>query len=389
VTGRRAVLEVARREVVERVRERSFLVSTLVTLLIIAAVVVLPQVLGGDGVQRKVAVASPAGAELAAAAQARAPALDVTIAVRRASPAEAERLVRKGGADAALVGDPVEVLARGGLDTELEAVLQGASAALRGQEALAAEGVGPEAARAALAPPPLPVRTLEGGDGGDEGLAFIATFLLYGQLIGYGFWIAMGIVEEKASRVVEVLLSAVRPRDLLAGKVLGIGVVALAQLLLIGVLSVALALAVGALEVAGDALVPLAVVLGAFLLGYAFYACAFATAGALVPRQEEVQNVTTPLTLLLVASLFLAFAAIDDPGGGLARVATFLPPVAPMVLPVRLIAGEVPAWEVALSVLLLLAATAGLVRVAARVYRNAVLQTGSRIGLRAAWRAAP
>jgi len=388
VTGRRAVLEVARREVVERVRERSFLVSTLVTLLIIAAVVVLPQVLGGDGVQRKVAVASPAGAELAAAAQARARALDVTVDVRRAAPGEAERLVRDGEADAALVGDPVEVLARDGLDTELEAVLQGASAALRGQEALADEGVSPEAARAALAPPPLPVRALE-GEGGDEGLAFIATFLLYGQLIGYGFWIAMGIVEEKASRVVEVLLGAVRPRDLLAGKVLGIGVVALGQLLLIGVVSVALALAVGALEVAGDALVPLAVVLGAFLLGYAFYACAFATAGALVPRQEEVQNVTTPLTLLLVASLFLAFAAIDDPGGGLARVATLLPPVAPMVLPVRLIAGEVPAWEVALSVLLLLAATAGLVRVAARVYRSAVLQTGSRIGLRAAWRAAP
>jgi len=388
VTGRRAVLEVARREVVERVRERSFLVSTLVTLLILAAVVVLPQVLGGDGERRTVAVASPAGAELAAAAQARARALDVTVDVRRAAPGEAERLVRDGEADAALVGDPVEVLARDGLDTELEAVLQGASAALRGQEALADEGVSPEAARAALAPPPLPVRALE-GEGGDEGLAFIATFLLYGQLIGYGFWIAMGIVEEKASRVVEVLLSAVRPRDLLAGKVLGIGVVALAQLLLIGVVSVALALAVGALEVAGDALVPLAVVLGAFLLGYAFYACAFATAGALVPRQEEVQNVTTPLTLLLVASLFLAFAAIDDPGGGLARVATFLPPVAPMVLPVRLIAGEVPAWEVALSVLLLLAATAGLVRVAARVYRNAVLQTGSRIGLRAAWRAAP
>jgi ABC-2 type transport system permease protein len=148
-----------------------------------------------------------------------------------------------------------------------------------------------------------------------------------------------------------------------------------------------LALAVGAIEVAGDVVVPLAVVLGAFLLGYAFYACAFATAGALVPRQEEVQNVTTPLTLVLVGSLFVAFAAIDDPGGGLARVASFLPPVAPIVLPVRIIAGEVAAWELALSVLLLLAATAALVRVAARIYQNAVLQTGTRVGLAQAWRA--
>jgi ABC-2 type transport system permease protein len=110
-------------------------------------------------------------------------------------------------------------------------------------------------------------------------------------------------------------------------------------------------------------------VLAFFVVGYAFYAALFAVAGALVPRQEEIQQTSTPITIVLFASFFLSFAALNDPGSTLARVLSFVPPSAPMVLPVRLIAGEVAAWEVALGVALLVLASAALLVVAARATR--------------------
>ncbi len=167
--------------------------------------------------------------------------------------------------------------------------------------------------------------------------------------------------------MVELLLSTIRPRELLAGKVIGIGLVALGQLVLIGVIGLSLSLAVGAVDVPDDALRAFAVVLAFFVVGYAFYAALFAVAGALVPRQEEIQQTSTPITIVLFASFFLSFAALNDPGSTLARVLSFVPPSAPMVLPVPLIAGEVAAWEVALGVALLVLASAALLVVAARV----------------------
>ena len=124
-----------------------------------------------------------------------------------------------------------------------------------------------------------------------------------------------------------------------------------------------------------------------FVLGFGLYSCAFAVAGALVPRQEEIQSVTAPLTILILASFFLSFGALDDPGSTLARVLSFVPPSAPMVMPVRMIAGDVAPWEVVVSVLLTLAFAVGLIALAARVYGAAVLRTGSRVTLRAVWRA--
>jgi ABC-2 type transport system permease protein len=113
----------------------------------------------------------------------------------------------------------------------------------------------------------------------------------------------------------------------------------------------------------------------------------FAVAGALVPRQEDIQNSTGPLTIVLVGSFLLSFSAIEDPGGGLATVLSFVPPTAPMVAPVRLIAGDMPLVQVVLSVAVLLASTAALVLVAARIYANAVLRTATRVRPLDAWRA--
>lgn len=123
------------------------------------------------------------------------------------------------------------------------------------------------------------------------------------------------------------------------------------------------------------------------MLGYAFYACAFAMCGALVSRQEELQNAITPLTLSIFASLFLAFVALSAPGGMVAQIASFVPPVAPMVMPVRVTLGEVAAWEVAASVAVMLASIGGMVLLAGRVYQGAILRTGARVKIRDALRA--
>jgi ABC-2 type transport system permease protein len=376
VRARTAVALVARREIVERVRERSLLISTLVTIAILTAIIVVPSAIGLGGTQKhKVAVAGPQAEQLARAAQAPARALDARIEiVRVADDAAVRRTVHSGDADAGIPRAADAIVADKKLDDNLGVALQEGSRALRQREP---------------PPPPLPVRTLSAETNSDkqQSLAFVAVIMLYGQLIAFGFWLAAGIVEEKSSRIVEVLLATIRPRELLAGKIIGIGVVGLGQLLLIGVIGSAIAVATGTLDLAGDAVSALAVVLAWFVLGYAFYSCMFAVAGALVPRQEDIQNSTGPLTIVLLGSFLLSFAAIDQPGGTLATVLSFVPPTAPMIAPVRLIAGEMPVAQVALSAAVLVAGTLLLVSIAARIYSNAVLRTGTRVKLLDAWRA--
>ena len=155
---------------------------------------------------------------------------------------------------------------------------------------------------------------------------------------------------------------------------------------LVAALALALALATGQLELEAGAVEALLVTLAWFLVGYAFYACAFAAAGALVPLQEDVQNVTTPMLLLLVGTFFLAFPVVEDPGSTLARVLSFVPPSAPMIMPVRMIAGEVGLLEVLASLLVCAAGIAGLMLLAGRIYGRAVLRTGSRVKLAAVLR---
>jgi len=370
-----AIALVARREIVERLRERSLWVSTAITVAVLAGVLVLPAALGfGGATKGTVAVSGPQAAAAARQAVAQQRAFDVELTIRRVSDdATARRLVRDGDADLAVLAGGRALFAAQDADDSVVSAVQGGS----------------QAARGGRLPPPLPVVTEGGSSASDrQGIAFVAVVILYGQLLGYGFWVATGVVEEKSTRVVELLLSAIRPRQLLAGKVIGIGLLGLGQLILIGLCGVIIGAASGQLDVNGDVVAAVGVVMLWFLLGFALYSCAFAVAGALVPRQEEIQAVTAPLTILILASFFLSFGALDDPSSTLARVLSLIPPSAPMVMPVRLIAGNVPAWEVVLSIALTAAAAAALIALAARVYGAAVLRTGSRVTLRAVWRAA-
>ena len=382
----------ARREVVERTRrDRSFLISTLVTLAILCTIIFLPRLFGSDNPKEfDVGLVGAASQPLGPALTAQGEAAGVRIHLRRpASAAEAEAAIRDGSLDLAVI-DGRQLVAKAEIDEQLNLLVQGASRAARAQQTLQRAGVPPDEIQAALAPPPLPVRSLEPVDEdarSKRAIATVAVFILYGQLIGYCFTVAMGVVEEKSTRVVEVLLAAVRPVQLLAGKIVGIGLVGLFQLAIIGVIGLALATASGAITLPPDAAPTIGSVLLWFLLGYAFYSSLFAVAGAIVSRQEELQNTATPLNLLMVASFFVAFStSVSGADSTLARVSTFLPPVAPLVMPMRIAGGDAAPWEIALSLAIMLVSIVVVVVLAARLYEGAILRTGARVKLRDAWR---
>jgi ABC-2 type transport system permease protein len=380
----------ARRELVERTRERAFLVSTLITVAILCAIIVVPRLLGaGRAPSFDVGLVGAAARPLGEALTAQAPGAGIKVKLHApADAAAAETAVRTGGLDLAIVGDD-QLVVKSELDDRLNVLVQAASRSLRAQQRLARSGLDQAQVQAALAPPPLPVRALQPVDRdtrSKRSIATIAVFLLYGQLIGYGYGVASGVVEEKATRVVEVLLAAVRPVQLLSGKVIGIGLVGLLQLLAVGAVGLVVALAVKAVTLPPGAFLTVGSVLLWFLLGYAFYSSLFAVAGAIVSRQEELQNTSAPLSLLLVGSFLLAFnVALGNPGSTLATVSSFLPPVAPMILPIRIAAGEAAAWQIALSLAVMLVSIVAVVLGAARLYAGAVLQTGARVKLRDAW----
>jgi ABC-2 type transport system permease protein len=216
---------------------------------------------------------------------------------------------------------------------------------------------------------------------GARNVAFGAAILLYAALVLAGTWVASGVVEEKSSRVIEVMLAAVRPGELLAGKLLGIGLVALGQVAAAATAAATTAIAVGSLDLPRSIpLVALAVV-GWFALGYALYACAFAAAASLVSRQEDVPTVTTPLNVVMIASFLTAMTAAGRPDGLAAQVLSVVPPFSPLLMPVRVAAGGVPAWQTVTAVVLALAALVAVTRAAVAVYAGSTLRTGARSSL--------
>jgi ABC-2 type transport system permease protein len=375
---------VLRREITTRIRERSFLISTLVTLLIIAAVVIIPSLFnrGSDdvtvGLVGDTATVQPA---LQQAAQVQ----DATLTVRNfPDEAAARAAVDDGDVDAVFVGAD-RVIVHNELSGKTEQVVQTAYRQAAGAQRLAAAGIDPGAAGRALDVPPLAVTALDPPDPDSDArrsAAFFGVLLLYFQLIGYGVWVALGVVEEKSSRVVELLLATLRPWQLLTGKVIGIGLLGLGQLILTGLVGIVAGLATGAIDVPSGIVGVAGQVIVWFLLGFAFYACLYAALAALVSRQEEVQNVTAPLSILLVGSFFLAITALNSPDGGLAKVTSIVPPFSTMVMPIRWAAGTVPLWEVGVSMLLMVVAVVLLIRVAGRIYAGAVLRSGPRVKIK-------
>ncbi|MGW4790809.1 ABC transporter permease, partial [Nonomuraea sp. NPDC004297] len=236
---------------------------------------------------------------------------------------------------------------------------------------------------AGVAIPPLEMRSV-GADtryeSARQGVATVLVFLLFMLLMGQMVMVAMGVVEEKGSRIVEILLASVRPWQLLGGKILGLGVVGLINLVAI------LVVGLGAASVSGLAadfppgMAELMVsVLVWFVLGYAFFATLSAALASLVSRQEEVSSVLTPLTMMIMATYFVSFYVLNEPSGLLASVLSYVPPFSAMVMPVRMAAAEVPMWQTAASMAVMALAVLVVLKLGSTVYERAVLRTGARL----------
>ncbi len=205
--------------------------------------------------------------------------------------------------------------------------------------------------------------------------------------ITYGYFIAMGIVAEKASRVIEVLLSAVTPNEILTGKVAGLGLLSLAQFGLLAIVGFIAASVAGVdLPSGGAEAIILAVVFS--LLGFLLYACAYAVTGSLVSRQEDLQSSSMPLTLVLVAAYILTQSALASPHGTLLTALSIIPVTAPIAMPARVALVDVPIWEIVLAAALTLVTALLVLRLAAAIYRATVLRMGQRVPLREALRQA-
>jgi ABC-2 type transport system permease protein len=381
---------VARRDFWVRLRDRGFLISTIITLSVLSVLIVLRAV-GGES-QPSYDLGGIGGERLAQQAAAFGDALQpkVRITVHTYDDlAAAEAAVRAGEVDAAVAGD--ELIGDASVPGQLRQIVQGVAVADRIAAMLDRYDVTPEDRAAILSDEdPLDVRTLEAVDEDrDENgaYAFIGVLLLYGQLFGYGVWIATGVIEEKSSRVVEILLAAIRPRQLMAGKIVGIGLLGLAQLVVIAIFAIALALILGALPASETPVAIALLVIGWFVLGFAFYAGLFAVAGSLVSRMEELQNALTPLNLVILVSFFISIGALESPDSTLSVVASILPFSSALAMPVRMALGAAEAWQVALAVLLLLGGIAVLIPLSGRLYAGAILRTGGRVKLKDAWRA--
>jgi ABC-2 type transport system permease protein len=375
MSGRRTIALVAGREIRERLRSRGFLASTLVLLLLVGGSTALSGALAQESTY-VVGVTAPPTPGLAAALQRAAQPFEADVDLRSFdSPAAGRQALTDDEVDALLLLGEDQLLFRANADTELEAIADTAVRGVRRQ--LPPE---PELTTVTLEPP-------ESTAGDAETLVAVAgSVLLLMSLAVYGQWVVTGVVEEKSNRVVELILSTVRPRHLLAGKVIGIGLLGLGQLALVAGLAAVL-LAAGVFDAPPSLGGSLALVVPWFALGFALYAVAYALAGALASSQQNAETAGQPVTYTLLAAFFAGYLAVSaDPDGGLAQVLTVFPLTAPLVLPARSALVGVPLWEHALALVLVTASIYVLVRFAGRVYAHGLLHRGSRLGVRAAWR---
>lgn len=384
---------VAIREIQERLRGRIIWVTTaLITVLVVAAIVV-PAVLHQPPKPIVVGLVGRPAQRLSSALKQTAASADVNVkTMALASPSQARREVREGKVDAAVVlaGPGLTVTVQQDLSSQLRVVLEvtatraqqvGILAEARVPPAVITHSLAPASVRTKVLNPPTPDRT------GRAFAAVAAGILLYVALLANGGSLAASAAQEKTSRIAEVLLSVLRPSQLLTGKVIGVGLCGLGQLTVVVVAGLLANAAVGSSQVPSTLWALLPATLLWFLLGFALYGLALAAAGSLVARQEDVQAVTMPFMIMLVGAYLLTYAAVADPTAAWVRPLSFLPPLAPILMPVRIALGHVGWWEVLVASLLMLAAIAGMARLAGRIYASSLITSGPRIRWRAALRA--
>jgi ABC-2 type transport system permease protein len=251
-------------------------------------------------------------------------------------------------------------------------------------KAYTAAGLTPTQAALVTGSKAVPVSTLsKSSKSSTKATSVIGIVLLFLMLTQYCTWILMGVMQEKASRVVEVLLATVRPIQLLGGKVLGIGLVALGQAALIVSFALIVGAAVGSDLLKGTGPLVLACELLWLVLGYSFYCWLYAAAGSTAERQDQVQTLALPLSIpILLGYIFSITVASTGHPNVFFKILAYLPPTAPFCMSVLVGLNDVRWWQFVASVLLSLAGTAGMALFAARIYRRAVLRTGGRVRIR-------
>jgi ABC-2 type transport system permease protein len=379
---------VARREIRERSRSRAFLASAILTVVAVIGLIVLPAALSSGGGTKHVGLTGAIPAGLPAAIEAQGHAIGITVHTQRyESLATGEQAVRDKHIDV-LVTNAQQLEWPRTADTKLQAVVTSAIQLDAVQNRAASAGIPPEALSALLAP--VPVKNVElgaapGRGPDDEAAAQLLTMLLLLSIATFGGLVLNGVVEEKTSRVVEVLLTKLPARSLLAGKIAGIGLLGLAQIVLAGLAALIATATVSSVNLPS---VRPTVILWAvvwFVLGYAIYATAFGALGSLASRAEDAQSVTGPVTVALIVGYLVSLAAIGSPTTTWATAVSLIPVTAPLAMPGRIAMGAAAWWQPALAVVLSLATVAVLVYVGGRLYVRAILHSGSTLSLRDAW----
>ncbi|RZT83779.1 ABC-2 type transport system permease protein [Pseudonocardia sediminis] len=382
--ARETITLVARREIRTQLRSRSFVYGLLIIIAIFAMYGLIFAFIGSQGSSATLGVTPQARPAVAAVQEAaRSDGFDLTTV--DVTPAAGTEQVRSGDLDALLTGGPgsYELVGRDSIDSDVSRLVTQTVRAQALDQALRAAGTDPAALAQAST---VRSQTLEPEDplqGQRLGIAIAVAVLLFFSLSNYGGAVAQGVVEEKSSRVVELLLSTIKPLHLLAGKVIGLGLVGLLQLLILGAIATTGALAFGVISVPTTVIAALGQAVLWYLLGFFLFATLYASAGALVSRQEELQSAITPLAFLVMIPFVVTVSVLpNDPRNPLVTVLSFIPFFAPTTMPARVALGVAPWWQVLVAALLTLAAIVGMVWLSARIYQNSVLRTGAKVSWR-------
>jgi ABC-2 type transport system permease protein len=382
---------IVRREFWTRVRSRLFLIGTVVGMVLLGGyIVVQAYVINRSTTTVKVGLVG--ASQTLAHPLAASSGGGVTIQTQTVqSVGSGEDQVRSGSLDALISGDPAapEVEFKDQLDPTVAAALDGLVKQAAFEQALAGSGVDPATIEAKVAAAGFHPVALDPNAAQRNQRIVVGIFvaaLLFVSLQIYGGFVATGVVEEKANRIVEILLSTVRPRQLLFGKVVGIGLVGFIQLALLGAVALVAVMRTHVIEVPT---VGVTAVLGSllwFVLGFLFYALIYAAGGSMVSRQEDAAAVAAPISVFIAGTYVVFFWVVANPDNPIGVVLSILPPFSAVLMPARMATGDAQTWQVVLAVVLMLASIGGMNALAARIYSNSVLRIGSRVRLAEAWR---
>lgn len=378
--GLPGVILVMRREILVRLRSRVFLGSTTFMVALVVIGIVGYSLVAGRTTALQVGFSGGSRA-LEATFEASAVALGQAVQVSAVADATAGKAQVSAGTLDLLVTGPATsptAVVQTSLSSLAQAALERAVLAAR----LTAAGIAPKALASVTKGAEVSVEALKPSKPGltqARVVGLVVGILLWIALGLSGSQVAQGVVEEKATRIMEIILATIRPGRLLAGKVLGIGLISLVQM---GLVAAAALIANSATHVVTTPALSPPAVLGYlvwFVLGFLFYAAAYASLAALVSRPEEVQSAIAPFSIFQIGAYLLAYAYLANPSNPLVLVASVLPPFAPILMAVRISGGDVPIWQQGLALILIMAAIGGLIWLAGRVYANSAMRLGARV----------